>query len=63
MTIEPINFRVAAREFCREKGYNNVDLIEAAIIRGAELAYQSATDLVTRANKEAKENHSPNRRY
>lgn len=38
-----INFREAAREFCREKQFFNVDLIEQAMVRSAELVVEDTT--------------------
>lgn len=31
------DFRELAREFCRAKDFNNVDLIEAAMVQAAEI--------------------------
>ena len=40
------DFRDAAREFCREKDFNNVDLIEAAMIKAAEIVVADTTQML-----------------
>jgi hypothetical protein len=47
------NFREPAREFCREQDFNNVDLIEKAMVRAAEIVVTQTTALVKQAGHNA----------
>lgn len=60
MKLSDINFRAEARAFCREKDFTNVDLIEAAMQRGAERVIASASELMQKTLDDLKKAHANN---
>jgi len=62
MNLHNINFRSLAREFCREQGFNNVDLVEAAMIKSAEQVVEKTSALMATTLKELREERAHNLR-
>lgn len=46
------DFREPARQFCRENDFNNVDLIEAAMVRAAEIVVGETTQMIAGAREQ-----------